>query len=215
MFKFIHTKNLWVYTLLQIEESLLRNSHENWCIINEGTSAAVVHGVKYTPILSPLQQIQRFSGGGSVVVDENTIFLTFILSEQKTPQEMMQWVFAFLQKALSIKGLACVENDYVINHKKCGGNAQYFTASRSLQHTSLLWNYDPIKMNMLPYPKKTPVYRSRRSHEDFLCRLKDYFPTKEMLINKLIDQLSHTQYSLQKIEEILKESQNFRTKILA
>ena len=110
MFKLIHTKNLWIYTLLQIEESLLRNSQENWCIINEGSSPAIVHGVKHTPILSPLQQIQRFSGGGSVVVDENTIFLTFILSEKKSPKEMMHWVFTFLQKALSIENFACVEN---------------------------------------------------------------------------------------------------------
>jgi lipoate-protein ligase A len=39
-------------------------------------------------------------------------------------------------------------------------------------------------MEYLKIPKKTPKYRNNRDHLEFLCKLKNYFPSKEFFIEK-------------------------------
>jgi lipoate-protein ligase A len=93
----------------------------------------------------------------------------------------------------------------VLGEKKCGGNAQYIKKDRWLHHTSFLWDYQKENMEYLLHPKKTPPYRQGRPHDEFLCRLSDYFPTKEQFIDKLKDSLQQrylTQTtSLEEIEQ--------------
>lgn len=199
-----------ILTQLQIEEALLRADDQNWCIINHSSSEAIVMGISGDPeeMINPQKQnhfplpiIKRFSGGGTVVIDSNTCFLTFICNSEFVkiapyPREIMKWTEQFFQPLLP--SFELFENDYVIGQRKCGGNAQAICKNRWVHHASLLWDYCPKKMDYLLYPKKTPSYRQNRSHVDFLCRIKDYWPEKNDFLNSLLKQIN-AKYGLKEI----------------
>lgn len=195
-FHVIHTQGVPIATQLQIEEKLLRHDDRNFCWINEGTSPTIVLGVSGKPDQwidlkqNFLPVIQRFSGGGTVIVDENTIFITFIM--QKTfpafPENIHAWAIEIYQKAFP--QITLCQNDYVIQSRKCGGNAQYIKKNRWLHHTSFLWDYNPTHMQLLLTPPKMPSYRANRSHADFLTPLKDHFPQKTAWIQRFKNELS-------------------------
>ena len=80
----LHLQNLSIDKQLELEKKLLLETDEHWCLINEGTSAFIVMGVSAKVVdfldLDQVQRlnipvIKRFSGGGTVVVDQNTICL--------------------------------------------------------------------------------------------------------------------------------------------
>src|SRR5262249_25845798 len=134
--------------------------------------------------------IKRFSGGGTVVVDENTLFITFICQKQAHPfpaypEPIMKWTEQIYVQALKHPHIRLRENDFVLGDRKFGGNAQYIKKDRWLHHTSLLWDYDPDKMSVLLHPKKAPPYRAGRRHEGFLCRLSDHFTDKQEWIESV------------------------------
>ncbi len=188
-----------IFEQLKLEEALLRTSEENFCIINEGSSPAVVMGISGNPEallnLESVQRekipvIQRFSGGGTVVVDENTLFITFIMSKKDLeidafPEPILRWSADLYQKAWQIPNFHLRENDYCIEDRKCGGNAQYITKNRWLHHTSFLWDYSPTRMQHLLLPPKRPKYRLDRAHESFLTKLKEHVQDRKILIEKL------------------------------
>ena len=75
---------------LQIEEALLRNTNNNYCLINKGSPVSIVMGIsaKVNEVLVPqlalkntIPIIRRFSGGGTVVVDSDTVFVSFIFQK--------------------------------------------------------------------------------------------------------------------------------------
>jgi lipoate---protein ligase len=197
-FHLIHLQGVSIFEQLQIEEALLRCDTRNWCLLNEAASPAIVMGISGKPhelieqrlaVQKNVPLIKRFSGGGTVIIDENTLFVTFICQKELHPfplfpEPMLKWsenfYRSFLPDAFHLK-----ENDYVIENKKCGGNAQYIKKGRWLHHTSFLWDYDEELMRLLLHPKKTPLYRKERSHADFLCRLKDYLPDKAHFFSEL------------------------------
>lgn len=203
-FHLLQLQNVPIFQQLQIEEALLRADDRNWCIINDGSEAAIVMGISgKTSLLvdkqawqkNPLPIIRRFSGGGTVVVDTNTLFMTWIANTRDIkvpccPQKIFRWSETLYQSLMAPFPFQLIENDYVINQRKCGGNAQYLCKDRWLHHTSFLWDYDPANMRLLKMPPKTPVYRLNRPHEEFICRLKDFFYCKETFYNSLIARLS-------------------------
>jgi lipoate-protein ligase A len=140
--------------------------------------------------------IQRFSGGGTVIVDENTLFFTFIFNKDDVlhihafPEPILRWSGDLYARSFQIPRFHLIENDYAIGEKKCGGNAQYLKKDRWLHHTSFLWDYREENMDYLLFPQKRPRYRKERKHTDFLCRLKDFAPSKESLIQKLKSELA-------------------------
>lgn len=89
-----------------------------------------------------LPVIKRFSGGGTVVVDNSTFCLTFILNKVLTwfnsdsqkefpslvfPTPFMNWSGEFYTKVfkqIGVSSFALRENDYVFNDQKFAGNAQ-------------------------------------------------------------------------------------------
>jgi lipoate-protein ligase A len=120
--------------------------------------------------------IQRFTGGGTVVVDENTLFVTFIIQKNDIvfelfPKNILEWIFATLKKSINIKDFLLIDNDFTIAQKKVGGNAQYIKKDRFVHHTSFLWDYHEESMEYLLHPPKEPSYRKGRSHLDFLTKL--------------------------------------------
>lgn len=122
--------------------------------------------------------IRRYTGGGTVVVDSSTVFVSFIMNSadsscQPYPREIMSWteniykpvfkkiihrfevslIFSspnLLHFICSInKEFSLREHDYVLDDKKIGGNAQTITKDRFTHHTSFLMNFDSDKMNFL------------------------------------------------------------------
>ena len=83
-----------------------------------------------------------------------------------------------------------MENDFIIDNKKCIGNALYIKKNKWLHHSSLLWDFDKDNMQFLKYPNKTPSYRNKRDHQNFLCSLNKYFPSKDDLKQSLISELT-------------------------
>jgi lipoate---protein ligase len=196
-FHLLHLKSHFIFNQLQIEEALLRSDTRNWCLINEGSSPAIVMGISGKPhelvdrekaLEKNVPLIKRFSGGGTVIVDEDTLFVTFICQKEvfpfsAFPERILKWSEAFYQSFLPTLQLR--ENDYVIGNRKCGGNAQYIKKDRWLHHTSFLWNFKEEAMRLLLHPKRTPIYREGRNHTDFLCCLKDFIPDKKTFFTAL------------------------------
>lgn len=217
---------------LRIEEALLRVDTRNWCILNEGTSPAIVMGISGNPDLllnysalkqEPIPVVRRFSGGGTVVVDENTLFATFICNQKETavpcyPEHVLRWTEQFYRSVFSNPHFQLIENDYVLGNRKFGGNAQYFRKDRWLHHTSLLWDYHPERMNTLLMPPKTPKYRIQRPHNDFLCRLRDHYPSKTLLqqqiLSTLRQQFTVVEVTLEEIKETLEIPHRRATEII-
>jgi lipoate---protein ligase len=184
---------------LQIEEALLRADKRNWCILNQNASDAIVMGISgkieqhidQTLLKKqPIPIIRRFSGGGTVIVDENTLFATFIcqadvLEIPCCPKKIMNWTGQLYQPLFGDLPFALRENDYAIGWHKVGGNAQYLSKNRWLHHSSFLWDFDPAKMHYLLMPPKTPAYREQRTHSDFLCCLKEHWEDKTSFIDQL------------------------------
>lgn len=199
----LRLKDISIIDQLCLEEALLRTDNEQWCILNENASPAIVMGISGKPELlinqehlekHPIPVIRRFSGGGTVVIDENTCFATFICNREPTgvacyPDKVFQWSQSFYTPVFSGINFSLRENDYVIGERKFGGNAQYMRKDRWLHHTSFLWDYAPQRMDYLHLPSKMPGYRNRRSHLDFLCKLEEHFPHKEMFFERIIARL--------------------------
>ncbi|WP_044045240.1 lipoate--protein ligase family protein [Candidatus Protochlamydia amoebophila] len=216
----VQLKNVPILTQLKWEEALLRTKHDNWCLINQGSPPAVVLGIsgRVDELINlnyfyqnPIPLIRRFSGGGTVVVDENTIFVTFIchasqLSISPFPQHIMQWTEEFYRPIFPTHPFQLKENDYVMGLRKFGGNAQSITKNRWLHHSSLLWDFCYDKMQYLSLPKKRPHYRKDRSHLDFLCSLKDFCSDQskfqDQLLNRLEQKFSLKHCSINDLKEI-------------
>lgn len=205
-----------IYDQLILEEQLLRSDTRNICLINYGSTPAIVIGISGKREEGPLPLIKRFSGGGTVVVDENTIFITFICNKADIPiaaepKAIMQWT-ATLYKDV-FPGFALRDNDYVFGDKKFGGNAQYIKKDRWLHHTTFLWDYSQERMQMLSMPARMPAYRQGRSHLDFVTTLKESFSRKEDVGNAVKETLSH-HFTLLPFEEVpLPESRRATEKI--
>ncbi|KAF3329959.1 putative lipoate-protein ligase A [Carex littledalei] len=191
---------------LHLEERLLRCDLKNWCIVNVGTpQPTIVMGISGKPseliniksvIHNQVPVIRRFTGGGTVIVDKETIFVTLICNREAVPllqlypQPIMSWTGTLYQDALRDFGkFSLRENDYVFDNLKFGGNAQSITKNKWIHHTSFLWDYDERNMEYLKHPQRTPKYRSERSHIEFLCRMKDIIPSKSVFIEKTLNSL--------------------------
>ena len=203
-FHLLQLDNVPIYQQLQIEEALLRADSKNWCIINKGSPPAIVMGIsgKAEELIDfealaakPMPVVRRFSGGGTVVVDEETAFVTWILNSEDIavaccPKKVLEWTAALYKDVFRDIDFRLAENDYAIGHRKCGGNAQYMRKGRWLHHTSFLWDYKREHMQLLKMPPKMPEYRLKRPHEEFLCRLRDHFDDYEVFSGRLLGHIS-------------------------
>ncbi|KAL9684225.1 hypothetical protein QQ045_021660 [Rhodiola kirilowii] len=191
---------------LNLEEKLLRTSSDNWCIINDGTKdRSIVMGVSGKPaelleldlvLRDCVPVIKRFSGGGTVIVNGGTVFVTFICNKdavpglQPYPRPIMSWSSLVYNEVFRGTGnFNLRENDYVFGDLKFGGNAQSITKNRWVHHTSFLWDFEEKNMSYLKHPAKVPEYRQARSHLEFICKMKDYMP-RSIFIDKTIDALN-------------------------
>ncbi|ETV94887.1 hypothetical protein H310_11542 [Aphanomyces invadans] len=199
-----------IFEQLKLEEALFRVDPHNWFIWNERTkSTNIVMGISGKPerlldvdavARDKIPVIKRFSGGGTVVVDNSTVFTTFVINTSALPQvkpyprEIMEWSSTFYTPLFqSLLGgprstshpptFALREDDYVFGDRKFAGNAQSIGKDRWLHHTSFLWDYSPRNMQYLQNPAKQPKYRAHRDHTDFLCKLKDVVSSQDDLFH--------------------------------
>ena len=205
--RLVRTSGLCILRQLRLEEKLLRSPGAgNWCLLNDGTpDRSVVLGISGKPhqlvdvrraLDDGLRVIKRFSGGGTVIVDRDTQFVTLVMNAAAVPdlalfpRQIMDWtgslyggrphgVFA------DVPGWQLRENDYVIGERKVGGNAQSISKDRWLHHTSFLWDFREETMKYLTNPAKQPRYRANRSHSDFLAPLKTYLPDRNALATRI------------------------------
>ncbi len=203
-----------IFEQLQLEEALVRVGQENYVIINHSSTPAIVMGIsgKVDELVepnhyakAPVPIIRRFSGGGCVLIGPETLFLTFIFNKADValgtcPKMLLELTEQLLKPAFCGLSFQLRENDYVIEDKKFGGNAQYFTKDRLLHHTSLLWDYSSDAMKILKMPPKIPEYRKNRPHSDFLMRLNEHFSSKEAFFQNILSALS-THYQLVPIKK--------------
>ncbi|KAL1533232.1 hypothetical protein AAHA92_33146 [Salvia divinorum] len=199
----LRLKGMPILQQLHLEERLLRTSSENWCIINDGTTRpTIVMGVsgKAKELLETdavlrdeIPVIRRFTGGGTVIVDQGTIFITFICNKdaisglQSYPRPIMSWSSLIYKNIFQgIGEFSLRENDYVIGNHKFGGNAQSITKNRWVHHTSFLWDYEVSNMGYLKMPTRVPEYRQARNHVEFICRLKEYM-SRSVFIDGTMD----------------------------
>jgi len=197
MLNFLHTKKLHIFKQLKLEENLLKNSEKPYCLINEGTSSSIILGI--SNIANDLVEvkkakkdkiplIKRFTAGGCVFVDANTLFVTFIFSKNSLnitffPEPILRWAENFYKKVFEADNFKLTENDFVIDDKKIAGNALYIKKNRFLLHTSFLMDFDNKQMKKyLKIPKIAPKYRENRSHEDFLSPIKKKYSKEDFIL---------------------------------
>ncbi|CAI9089755.1 OLC1v1024388C2 [Oldenlandia corymbosa var. corymbosa] len=166
----LRVKGMHILQQLMLEERLLRTTSDNWCIINDGTEDRnIVMGASGRPaellkIDSVLQDkvavIRRFTGGGTVIVDHSTVFVSFICNKdalpdvQPYPGPIMSWSSLIYDDVFRQVGdFSLCENDYVFGSRKFGGNAQSITKTRWIHHTSFLWDFDVSNMAYLKLPR--------------------------------------------------------------
>lgn len=194
----VRLKHTSILDQLRLEEALLRADDKNYCLFNDGTEPAIVLGIssKIDQLIhlkqakqQKLSMIRRFSGGGTVVVDQNTLFVTTILNKKSCSFEPFPKPILEFGCTLYLPYFSLKDHDYVIEDRKYGGNALCITKERLLHHTSWLWDYDVEKMSVLKIPDKAPEYRKGRSHQEFISCLSHLFPSKETLFSKVKERL--------------------------
>lgn len=201
--KLLRLQGVPILRQLLLEEALLRADGSNWCLVNNGTSVpAIVIGISGKPqelinvpsaMRQGVQVIKRFSGGGTVVTDAETVFTTVIFQTdllppgiESYPRPLMRWSENLWSPVYSPHGnFNLQENDFCFGDVKFGGNAQAITKQRFLHHTSLLWDYQDERMRLLKHPAKIPDYRLDRDHLQFVCKLKDFVPDKQDMLDSI------------------------------
>lgn len=230
----VRLKGTPILEQLHLEERLLRTSSDNWCIVNDGTNVpTIVMGMSGKPSqlleVGPVMEdripvIKRFTGGGTVIVDKSTLFVSLICNKddvpnvQPYPRSVMAWSGSLYDEVFkSVNGFQLRENDYVFGDRKFGGNAQSIIKNRWIHHTSFLWDYDVRNMAYLKLPSRVPQYRLERDHTDFVCRMKDYIERSDFVektVKAVRNQFTLKQVNLEDIDSYAKGGYLKTTRLL-
>jgi lipoate-protein ligase A len=183
-----------LFDQLCLEEALLRADTRNWLVVRGGVPPCIVMGISGD--LHSLVDVdaaraagvpiaRRFSGGGTVVVDEGTAFVSFISERGAAhgapafPRELMAWSASLYARVFPALvrgggGFALREHDYALGDAKVGGNAQALSRERFVHHTSFLWDARAERLDLLRLPPQRPAWRADRAHAHFVGRLREH-----------------------------------------
>lgn len=226
-------ENVPIFTQLQLEEALLRNNSQNWCLLNTGVPPSIALGISGNPqellFVDHVREdkipiIKRFSGGGTVFLEQSTIFVTWIINNTSCPvspfaASILTWAKS-IYKNIFPGNFLLRDNDYCIFNKKIGGNALYIQKNRWLLHSSFLWDFNNHLMNRyLKMPKHQPLYRQYRNHDDFLDKLSNFYNDKKefffSLKNHLKDWGEMIEVNVNTIIDILNSDYRKTTQLLS
>ncbi|XP_024539699.1 uncharacterized protein LOC9660133 [Selaginella moellendorffii] len=95
--------------------------------------------------------VRRASGGGTVIVDRDTMFVTLVCSSSFVkPLAMTCWASKLYTDVF--RDVTGFQMDGFFERRAC---------NRGFLHTSFLWDYNPANMNYLKFPPRVPAYRLR------------------------------------------------------
>lgn len=253
----LRLRNTPVLRMLQIEEGLFRADARSWFITNawdmpaagdepglaaahaaaqsivlgiSGKPAEMLHGSEVRARGVPV--IRRFSGGGTIVSDANTLFAAFICAADAEPdvsaypEPILAWTAGVYAAALLDCGapnFAVRANDYCLSTPegdlKFGGNAQSISGKRWLHHTSVLWAYEARRMELLRMPKRQPDYRAQRPHASFVRGLGAVLPCRrqfgDALARAIAQRWELVPASLEEAEEAIGRPHRKVTRVLS
>jgi lipoate-protein ligase A len=104
--KYVNLKGIHIFDQLRYEEILYRHSKSNWFLWNYGpVQPAIVLGYsgKILELVNvnearrdQIPLIRRYTGGGTVIVDQSTLFSSFIMNSADAgtppyPRNIMTW----------------------------------------------------------------------------------------------------------------------------
>lgn len=205
-----------IWRQLMLEEALLRCDQRSWFIWNEDAEPAIVLGMSNqleqlvdvrAAYVADIPIFRRFSAGGTVVVDQHTKFVSWIMQHHDLPElkiepnAILQWCGSLI----SPLGISVNGQDFVLNNRKVAGNAQYIRGARWLHHSSFLWRYSRQLMNLLAVPSKQPAYRQGRAHNEFCAQLSDHLINPDCLLETILASLARTFVIQQVTEEQVSE----------
>ncbi|GIX64101.1 lipoate-protein ligase 2, putative [Babesia caballi] len=142
--------------------------------------------------------IKRFTGGGTVIVDECSLNTSIIASTQfarnVSPTGICDWSYENIFRNCGIFNdrFGVVEGDFVVKglgpssgesgtttanaaelYHKVAGNSQAFNTKAFVHHSVFLWSMSPLISQVLLHPQKTPDYRNGRDHMSFLRSVRE------------------------------------------
>ncbi|RLN97093.1 hypothetical protein BBJ28_00015941 [Nothophytophthora sp. Chile5] len=217
---------------LHIEEALFRvDRSRNWFIYNDKHApATIVMGISGKPErLLHQDAVKRW-------VPSRTAPFRGAMGLKPYPREIMAWSRDFFSPFFAricsddlvgnderLKAFMVLRwDDYVINDRKFGGNAQSLAKGRWLHHTSFLWDFDPRNMEYLTNPARQPAYRLQRDHTEFLVPLKDVLKaenaSKDQFESELRAELAHNftleDVDVEEIKPLLEQEHRKSTRFL-
>jgi lipoate-protein ligase A len=187
-----------VYSRLRLDEAAYRDPlRRTWVIVPSSSSSpspfnVIVMGMStanpnelvHMDRVRDVPIIRRFSGGGTVVVNSDSLLFTIATSLpvcKPFPRDIIAWIGTLFSNALSPLLLSpswrvtTKENDLVVHDEfKVAGHAQAIAGTRWMHHTSLLWTATPEQMSYLKLPSRRPAYRGDRDHLSFVRGLSEF-----------------------------------------
>ncbi|GBE61322.1 cyclin-dependent kinase regulatory subunit [Babesia ovata] len=139
--------------------------------------------------------IRRFTGGGTVIVDECSVNTSLIASTQLakdiSPTDICRWSYDNVFRGCGIfnQKFKCIEGDFVVEDLtkldsndgseirdpaqsshiyKVAGNSQAFNNKAFVHHSVFPWSISPLISQVLLRPTKMPKYRDGRDHISFV-----------------------------------------------
>ncbi|ORM40556.1 uncharacterized protein BXIN_2129 [Babesia sp. Xinjiang] len=153
--------------------------------------------------------IRRFTGGGTVIVDECSVNTSVIAStrfaDKLSPTYICGWSFenVFRNSGIFNDRFVLIEGDFVVKNSnkltpdersrshdnaqgdleyhKVAGNSQAYNAKAFVHHTVFPWDISPLISEVLLHPEKAPDYRKGRKHTDFLRSIREALDPKQCI----------------------------------
>jgi lipoate-protein ligase A len=124
---------------------------------------------------------RRSSGGGTVLIGPGALNVTVVLPQEAAPglsvidiaqhfvMERIAGAIRVHEPAAEVQG----SGDLTCAERKFGGSAQRRLRTWFLVHCSILFDFPLDRVSrFLGIPDRQPLYRDRRSHEDFLMNIR-------------------------------------------